>query len=83
MPFVFTNVSSSFQNFINNVLGNNILNFFFTAYVDNILVFSKTFYKHKKHVKTIFARLQATGLQLDIDKCEFVVHETKYLDLII
>ena len=26
---------------------------------------------------------QAAGFQLDIDKCEFKVHETKYLDQII
>ena len=43
MLFGFSNASSSFQNFLNNVLGNNILDIFVTAYVDNILVFSKIF----------------------------------------
>ena len=36
-----------------------------------------------KHVHQIFQKLQKTGLQLDIDKCEFFVKEIKYLDLII
>ena len=62
---------------------NNILNLFVTAYVDDILVFSKIFQKHKKHVKTVLAHFQAASLQLDINKYKFEVHETKYLGLII
>ena len=83
MPFRLANVPSFFQNFINNDLKNNILDLFVTAYVDNILVFSKTFHRHKKHVKTFLAWFQASGIQLDIDKYEFEVYETKYLGLII
>ena len=51
--------------------------------MNDILVFSKTLYEHKKYAKTVLVCLQAAGLQLDIDKCEFEVHETKYLGLII
>ena len=46
MPFGLSNASSSFQNFLNDVLGNDLLDIFVTAYVENILVFSKTFQKH-------------------------------------
>ena len=42
MPFGLNNVSSFFQNFLNNVLGNDILDIFVIAYVDDILGFSKT-----------------------------------------
>ena len=83
MPFGLSNAPSSFQNFLNDVLGNDILDIFVTAYVNNILVFSKTLQEHKKHVKTVLGRIQAAGLQLDIDKCKFEVQETKYLGLII
>ena len=58
MLFELVNAPSFFQNFI-NVLGNNILDLFFTTYVDDILVFSKTLHEHRKHVKTILACLQA------------------------
>ena len=51
--------------------------------MDDILVFSKTLQEHRKHVKTILDRIQAAGLQLDIDKCKFEVQGTKYLELII
>ena len=83
MSFKLANALSSFQNFINNLLENNILDFFVTVYVHDILVFSKTFQEYRKHVKTVLACLQAAGLQLDIDKYKFEVYETKYLDLII
>ena len=83
MPFGLANAPSSFQNFLNDILRNDILDIFVMAYIDNILVFSKTLKEHRKHVKTVLSRLQAAGLQLDINKCEFEVHETKYLGLII
>ena len=83
MPFGLANAPSSFQNFINDVLGNNILDIFVTAYIDDILVFSKTLKEHRQHVKTVLSCLQAAGLQLDIDKCKFKVHEAKYLGPII
>ena len=83
MPFGLSNAPSSFQNFLNDILGNNIVDIFITAYVDNILVFSKTLQEHRKHVKTVLGRIQAASLQLDIDNCKFEVQETKYLELII
>ena len=49
------NASSFFQNFINDVLENNILDHFVTVYVDDIQVFSKTSQKKKKNVKTVLA----------------------------
>ena len=57
MPFGLSNAFNSFQNFLNDVLGNDILNIFVTAYVNDILVFSKTLQKHKKHVKTVLGRI--------------------------
>ena len=83
MPFGLANTPSSFQNFINDILENNILDIFVTAYIDDILVFSKKLKEHRQHIKTVLSCLQAAGLQLDIDKCKFDVHETKYLRLII
>ena len=83
MPFGLANAPSSFQNFINDILENNILNIFVTTYIYDILVFSKTLKKHKQDVKTFLSRLQAAGPQLYIDKCKFEVHETRYLGLII
>ena len=57
MQFGLTNASSSFQSFINMLLENNILDLSVTANVNNILIFSKTFQKHRKHVKTVLVHL--------------------------
>ena len=64
--FGLSNGQSTFQNYINNVLGNNILDLFVIVYVDNILVFSKTLQEYRKHVKSVIAHLQDAGPQLDI-----------------
>ena len=62
MPFGLANALSSFQNFLNDILRNDILDIFVMAYVDDILVFSKTLKEHRQHVKTVLSHLQAAGL---------------------
>ena len=83
MPFDLANTPSTFQNYINDVLGPDILDVFSTAYVDNILVYSQTLKKHQKHVKLVLSQLQDASLQVDISKYDFEVHQVKYLGLII
>ena len=83
MPFGLANAPSTFQNYINNVLGSDILDIFGTTYVDDILIYSQTLKQHQEHVKLVLTQLQAAGLQVDIGKCNFEVHQVKYLGLII
>ena len=83
MLFGLANTPSMFQNYINDVLGPDILDVFGTAYVDNILVYSQTLKEHQKYVKLVLSRLQDARLQVDISKCDFEVHQVKYLGLII
>ena len=83
IPFGLANTPSTFQNYINNVLGPDILDVFGTAYVDNILVYSQTLKEHRKYIKLVLSRLQDASLQVDISKCDFEVYQVKYLGLII
>jgi transposase InsO family protein len=83
IPFGLCNAPASFQNYINDTLGKDILDRFVSAYLDDILIFSNSLGEHRQHVKTVLKRLTIAGLQLDISKCEFEVHETKYLGMII
>jgi len=39
--------------------------------------------EHKKHIDFVLEALHKTGLQLDIDKCEFYKMEILYFGLII
>ena len=50
LPFGLTNGPASFQQYINNVLF-DFLNDFCQAYLDDILIYSKTRKQHVKHVK--------------------------------
>lgn len=82
MPFGLCNAPSSFQKFINEVL-REYLDEFCSAYLDDILVFSKSVEEHQRHVCQVLSRLSEAGLYLDIDKCKFAVKKVKYLGLII
>ena len=59
------------------------LNVFCTAYIDNILIFSKSQEEHEEHVKKVLQKLQEARLQADVRKSEFNVTKTKFLSLIV
>lgn len=82
MPFGLANAPSSFQEFINDTL-RPFLDRFATAYIDDILIYSRNLQEHKQHVHLVLEKLQEAGLQVDIDKCEFHQTEVKYLGLIL
>jgi hypothetical protein len=82
MPFGLQNAPASFQHFINSVL-HEFLDKFASAYLDDIIIYSKTRKAHQEHVRKVLQALQKAGLQIDINKCEFTVQETKYLGLIV
>ena len=82
MPFGLCNGPASWQHLINDILF-NFLYCFIQAYLDNILIYSKTLKEHHSHVCQVLQHLREAGLQADIDKCEFYVQETKFLILIV
>ena|SRR5579862_5038996 len=61
----------------------NYLDDFCTAYLDDILVYSKDLLEHYEHVRKVLQRLRDAGLQADIKKSEFKVTRTKFLGFII
>ena len=82
MPFGLANGPSSFQRYINDALI-DFLDEFCSAYVDDVLIYSDSLEEHKIHVRRVLERLQKAGLQVDLDKCEFHVHKTKFLGFIV
>jgi hypothetical protein len=80
--FGMTGAPSTFQHYINHVLF-DLLDKYATAYLDDILIYSKNRKEHKTHVREVLQRLRTAGLTIDIQKCEFNVTATKYLGLII
>ena len=52
MPFGLINAPSSFQHFINNTL-RPYLDIFYTAYINDILIYSNNLAKHQKYIELI------------------------------
>ena len=82
MPFGLVNAPASFQALMTQVLRG--LNWkTCLVYVDDILVFSKTFDEHLRHLAEIFDRLISAGLTLKPNKCRFALKEVQYLGHVI
>lgn len=82
-PFGMANSPSTFQRYINWTL-REYLDEFCSAYLDDVLIYTDgSLEQHQDHVRKVLRKLQESGLNVDIKKCEFGVKSTKYLGLII
>ncbi len=79
MPMGLTNAPSTFLRYMNSVLGLDALDSYALYHVDDILIYSDSEEGHRVHVKTIFDRLLAAGLYLDLVKCEFSVRSVDFV----
>ena len=61
----------------------NYLDNFYTAYLDDILIYLDNELEYEQHVKKVLERLRYTSLQIDLKKCKFHVTRTKYLGFIV
>ncbi len=83
ISFELVNVLSTFQRYINWIL-QNFLDKFCSVYVNNILIFTdESLHQHWNYVWKILLQLWKVDLQINIDKCEFKVKLTKYLEFIL
>ena len=82
MPFGLRNAPAVFQRLMQRVLfGLNPEEGapFNAVYMDDILVFSKTFEDHLKHLEAVIERLSSAGLKLKPAKCKFIRHVVEFL----
>ncbi len=82
MPFKLINDSTFYQHYMNDVLF-DYLHQFCQIYLDDIIIYSKTLKKHKKHVRLVLHRLREVDLQMNINKCEFHVQKIFFLKLLL
>jgi len=82
MLFKLINEFAFFQYYINNVLF-DCLHKFCQTYLNDILIYSKTLKEHRTHVKKMLEKLREVDLQINIDKCEFKIQKTSFLELLI
>lgn len=72
------NAPATFQRLMHRVLGDLIFKCC-QPYLDDIVIFSKSFEDHKRHVAQVLAALRAAGLKIRPDKCSFAQKEIKFL----
>ena len=53
------------------------------CYMDDIIVFSKSYDEHKQHLQEVFDRLTAVNMKLKSDKCDFAKDQLVYLGVTI
>lgn len=82
MPFGLTNAPASCQELVNNVL-RNMLDQSVIAYLDDILIYSKTLSQHKIDITKVLTCLDKVNLQLEPKKCEFHRKEVQFLGYVV
>eukprot|EP01088_Endostelium_zonatum_P003701 TRINITY_DN1489_c0_g1_i1.p1 TRINITY_DN1489_c0_g1~~TRINITY_DN1489_c0_g1_i1.p1 ORF type:complete len:1387 (-),score=354.22 TRINITY_DN1489_c0_g1_i1:3213-7373(-) len=78
LPQGFVNSSSIFQRTMNLILAGLGWEYL-VVYVDDILVFSKSFEDHLLHLRNLFNKLREYKLVVKISKCEFARKEILFL----
>ena len=82
IPYGIMNAPAGFQLFINNCLA-HLSHDICCAYLDDILVFSRTFNEHKINVKKVLTCLKRKGIKLNAGKCNLFKREIRYLGRLI
>src|SRR6266542_4413653 len=82
MPFSLCNIPATFQWLMNQVL-RKYLRKFILVYLDDIIIYSKTFEKYKEHVRLVFEALRAASLMMKPKKCKFTQKELRFFGHII
>ena len=82
LPFDLMNRPASYQYYMNNILL-PFLNDFVQTYLNDIIIYSKTWKEHTQHVWTVLQKLHEADLQVNIKKSEFYMQETIFLSLLV
>ena len=82
MPFGLSNAPATFQRLMENCFGDMNMQSRL-IYLDDIIVFSRTFEEHVQRLSMVFERLIEAGLKLSPEKCKLFQHKIKYLGHIV
>ncbi|KAF7487705.1 Retrovirus-related Pol polyprotein from transposon 17.6 [Sarcoptes scabiei] len=79
MPFGLKNAPMIFQRAIWNILETHNLTQFCHNYLDDIIIFSKTYEEHISHVHAVLKALQNSNAILKFSKCQLLKNSVIYL----
>src|SRR6266496_6110910 len=82
MLFGLKNTPLTFQRLINKVL-REYIDEFIIVYIDDLLIYSKTFEEHLEHIRKVFEKLREANLMMKLKKCKFCIPNVEFLGHII
>lgn len=83
LPFGLRNSPAIFQRILSGIIRKNGLDEFCCNYIDDILIFSKTFEEHVMHLEALMKAIEKEGFRLKFVKCNFAMNSVKYLGHVI
>lgn len=83
MPFGLKLSSAVFQRILSGIIRRYKLSDFAVNYLDDILIFSKSFEEHLVHIQKLVDAIYAEGFRLNFKKCSFASSKVQYLGHII
>src|SRR3954465_6131 len=82
MPFGLMNAPLTFQRLVDKVFDQREKEFTI-AYIDNIIIFSRTWKEHLEHIELALKRLKTANLKIRLKKCYFGKRSADYLGFVI
>eukprot|EP00173_Palmaria_palmata_P000458 Plantae.Rhodophyta-Palmaria_palmata.ctg1209.p1 GENE.Plantae.Rhodophyta-Palmaria_palmata.ctg1209~~Plantae.Rhodophyta-Palmaria_palmata.ctg1209.p1 ORF type:complete len:666 (+),score=133.55 Plantae.Rhodophyta-Palmaria_palmata.ctg1209:1587-3584(+) len=78
LPFGLINAPATFQRALDLILS-GVRYEFALVYLDDIIIFSRTFDEHMEHLAHVLGLLKTANISLKLKKCKFARHEVQYL----
>jgi len=83
LPFGLKTAPTIFQRILSNIIRKYKLSDFAVNYINDILIFSKSFDEHILHLSKLLEAILTEGFKLKFAKCNFAESSVKYLGHII
>jgi hypothetical protein len=82
MPFGLTNAPTTFMRLMDDVLS-PFTNSFVEVYLDDNLIFRRTWEEHMRHIQQVLRTLRQHKLYSNLEKCSFGMNMVQYLGYIV
>ena len=82
MPFSLINAPTTFMRNMDDLI-RPFIGKCFIVYLDDVLIFSRSWEEHVKQLQQVFDTIQQHRLYMNMDKCSFAMTIIKYLGYVI
>lgn len=79
LPFGLKTSPAIFQRILSSIIRKHKLSNFTVNFIDDILIFSRTFTEHIEHLTLLLEAISKEGFKLKFSKCNFAQDSVKYL----